>query len=111
MAWIAAAASVAGAAIQANGRKSAAEQMGVKSDNRTSEAVFDNSGWNVSFGSSRIDSTAVKTVDQNASQPSGLGSASSFLPSLGQLSPDEQKTMLYVAIGAVVLIAWKRKKK
>lgn len=111
MAWIAAVASVAGAAISANAKKGAGPAMGMTTDARTSEAVFDNSGWNVSFGSSKIDSTAVKTVDQaGPSTPNSLG-INDPLSSIGQLLPTDNKTLIYVAIGAVVLIAWKRKKK
>lgn len=85
--------------------------VGMNTDGRTSEAVFDNSGWNVSFGSSKIDSTAVKTVDQaGPSTPNSLG-LNDALASFGDMLPGDNKTMVYVAIGALVLIAWKRKKK
>jgi len=110
-AWLAAAVQLGGAAIAANSKKSAGGGMGMTTDARTSEAVFDNSGWNVSFGSSKIDSTAVKSVDQaGPSTPNAIG-INDPLSSLGQLLPTDNKTMIYVAIGAVVLIAWKRKKK
>lgn len=109
-AWISAAASVAGAAISANAKKGTGSMPGMATDARTSEAVFDNSGWNVSFGSSKIDSTAVKSVDQaGPSTPNSMG-FNDPLSSLGQLLPTDNKTLIYVAIGAIVLISWKRKK-
>lgn len=55
------------------------------------ELVFDNSGWNVAYGGSKIDSEASKSTSQGG--VSGMGEMSSYLP------------FFAVAVGAVVL--WK----
>lgn len=129
MPWIA----LASAAVGAYGAKEkakaqtamAGEMAGkmspaMSSDGRTVETVFDNSGWNVSFGSSKIDSTAVKSVDQAGpslpqSQTTAQGVPSygmgAYAPGLsGSLGGIDQTTMIYIAVAAVVLIAWKKKK-
>ena len=86
---------------------------GIATDGRTAEAVFDNSGWNVSFGSSRIDSTATKTVDQDgASVPNSLSPSpfAGFGQSLGQATGLTETQMVYAAVAVGLVLVWKRKK-
>lgn len=80
-------------------------------DFRTSEAVFDNSGWNVSFGQSKIDSTAVKTTDlAGATAPgSGLDMGSGLGQSLGLGTIDSQTLM--IGAGALVAVVLLKRKK
>lgn len=59
-----------------------------------SEAVFDNSGWNVTFGTGNIDSTSEKSTSTGAG---GLGGMTAYLPYFA------------VAVGAVIL--WRMTKK
>lgn len=110
MAWIAAVAGVASTAISANAKKSAAGISGPSMDARSTEAVFDNSGWNINFGSGKIDSTAVKTVDQaGSSAPNGTAYGDP-LASMGQMLGGNNNTLIYAALAGVFLLAWKRKK-
>lgn len=97
MAWV----PLAAAAIQGGSSAAKAAPAGPSS----ADAVFgggmnwgfDNSGWNVAFSGSEIDSTAHKTLDQAAGTPGGLsglmGQADQYLP--------------YAIIFIVGLVAWK----
>ena len=77
-------------------------------DYRTTEAVFDNSGWNVSFGSSRITSSAEKETNLKGADGSGSGLSSGLG---GMLAGMDQGTMLLIAgLGLAVLIAIKKRK-
>jgi hypothetical protein len=120
MAWIAAAISAVGGVVAAK-QRSAANSIGMgqgmqaATDARTSEAVFDNSGWNVSFGSSKIDSTASKTIAQEGPAPStnmaatpvgyGQPGISASLPAL-----NSSNMLTYAAIAGIFLIVWKKRK-
>ena len=80
-----------------------------KPDFRTTEAVFDNSGWNVSFGHSRITSDAEKSTSLRGADGSGSGlSAGGMGGLLSSMSPE---FMLIAAAGvlAVVIVLKKRK--
>ena len=80
-----------------------------KPDFRTTEAVFDNSGWNVSFGNSRITSDAEKSTSLRGADGSGSGlSAGGFGGLLSSVSPE----FLLLAAGgilAIVIVLKKRK--
>lgn len=94
--------------------------MGMETQARSVDAIFDNSGWNVSFGSSKIDSVADKTLSQtgasapvspamgvNQPVPFGLSPYAQSAP-FG-LSGIDQNTLLYAGIGLALVIAWKKK--
>lgn len=121
MAWIAAAigavGSVASAKIKANGSAiGMGHGVGMNTDARSVENIFDNSGWNVSFGSSKIDSTASKTtsqagavvpnsVSQSQGDPlAGLGN------SLGQSVASIDPVLIYAGVGVLALMALKKRK-
>jgi len=59
-----------------------------------SEAVFDNSGWNVNFGSGDVSSTAEKTTSTGAGS---MGNMTDYLPYFA------------AAVGAIIL--WRMTKK
>lgn len=108
--------SIAKSKIEADSRKAGGMMGGMNSspDFRTTEAVFDNSGWNVSFGNSKIDSTASKTTTQSgASAPgSGIdaGMGNSLLPSLGSLGQVDQSTLIYGGVGLLALMMLRKRK-
>jgi hypothetical protein len=60
-----------------------------------SEAVFDNSGWNVNFGGGEIDSTSEKTTSTGAG---GMGNMTDYVPYFA------------AAVGAIILWRMSRKK-
>lgn len=120
MAWIAAAIGAVGGAVQAKERTKQAASMGMSNapDFRTSEAIFDNSGWNVSFGSSKIDSTATKTNEQSgASAPGaglsagGAGAGVGFLPAVSSSLGVTDQQLIYGAVAVGVMLIWKKRKK
>lgn len=78
-------------------------------DFRTTEAVFDNSGWNVSFGNSKIDSYAEKSTDLKGADGRGSGLSAG---GLGGLLQGVNGPALLVIAGAalVVVIALKKRK-
>lgn len=80
-----------------------------KPDFRTTEAVFDNSGWNVSFGNSRITSDAEKSTSLRGADGSGSGLSAGGLG--GMLSSVSPEVLLLVAGGilAIVIVMKKRK--
>lgn len=88
--------------------------MGMETEARSVNAIFDNSGWNVAFHGSEIDSTAEKT--QNASGPTVPVSPSLGATNIGQpaavpfagLGIDNQ-TLMYGAVGLALVMAWKKK--
>lgn len=85
--------------------------MGMETDARSVNAIFDNSGWNVAFAGAKIDSTAEKSQSANgASVPNS--------PSLGQTVLGQQpgaglgidpQFLIYGAIGLLLVMAWKKK--
>lgn len=84
--------------------------MGMAADARGTDAIFDNSGWNVSFGNSKIESAAEKTLSQSGPSPtnspilgSANGAASSALAGIDQ-------NVIYAAIFVALLLVWKNKK-
>lgn len=89
--------------------------MGFSTDARAVDAIFDNSGWNVSFGNSKIDSTAEKSIAQtgpNVPNSPSLGNTAIGQPANGgqaQMLPGVDNNLIYAALGAAVLIAWKKK--
>lgn len=119
MAWIAGAIAVMGAAKASNDRKETARTESFKMagmDGRTTEAVFDNSGWNINFGSGSIDSTATKSVDQAGAAGPAFPSMPDYadpLAGLGQMMPamPADKTLIYAGVGLLALLALKRKSK
>lgn len=60
-----------------------------------SEAVFDNSGWNISFGEGDITSTSEKTTSTGAG---GMGNVNDYMP------------YFIAAVGAIILWRMSRKK-
>lgn len=60
-----------------------------------SEAVFDNSGWNVNFGSGDIDSNAEKSTSTGAGD---MGNMTDYVP------------YFMAAVGAIILWRMSRKK-
>lgn len=95
--------------------------MGMETEARSVDAIFDNSGWNVSFGSSKIESVADKTLSQtgasapvspamgvNQPVPYGLSPYSQAAP-FG-LQGIDSNTLIYAGLGLALVIAWKNKK-
>lgn len=121
MAWMAlamAGVSAYTAKQKADAAQAGGDMMGMtnKPDLRTNEAVFDNSGWNVSFGSSKIDSTASKTTElSGASAPgagltAGGGSGLGFVPAMSNSLGITEQQMIYGAVAVGLLLVWKKKK-
>lgn len=121
MAWVAlgvAAIGAYGKSQEAKAKSGAAGLMpsiGMDTEARSVNAIFDNSGWNVSFGNSEIDSTAEKS--QNASGPNLPQSPSLGATNIGQPAPSaapfaglDNQTLIYGAVGLALLAAWKNKK-
>lgn len=86
--------------------------IGMETEARSVNAIFDNSGWNVSFGNSKIDSTAEKT--QNASGPSlpqspSLGATTIGQPAASPFAGIDNNTLVYGALGLALVMAWKKK--
>lgn len=74
----------------------------------TNEAVFDNSGWNVSIGGGAIDSTAEKTTSQSGATAPGSGFGQLF--SQAGLGGIDRTTMVYGAAALLILVmVWKKK--
>lgn len=86
--------------------------MGMETDARSVNAIFDNSGWNVSFGNSEIDSTAEKSQSANgASVPNSINPGQTVLgqqSGVAGLGIDPQ-FLIYGAIGLLLVMAWKKK--
>lgn len=84
-------------------------------DGRTTQAMFDNSGWNVSFGdNSPITSTAHKTASQSAIPNSmdGLGSlGGGYVPVAPGIGIEGNNLMPYLLWAGVALIVIKILKK
>lgn len=94
---------------------SIAQQPAVKNDPvfQTSEQVFDNSGWNIAFAGSRIDSTAEKTTSQQGADApgSGVGQQGGLIPAIQSAFGNiDQKTLIYAGVGVLALAIWKRRK-
>lgn len=116
---IGAVASVASANINKNKGGAAGQggffsEISPNADGKTTQAMFDNSGWNVSFGdNSPITSTAQKTASQSAIPNSmdGLGSSGGgYVPVAPGFGLDGN-LMPYLVWGAVALIVIKIIKK
>lgn len=90
MGWLMAGSSVLGSALKSGGGNA-----GPSSANSmfATELVFDNSGWNVAFGGSKIDSEASKSTEQGGATGGMAGDLQSYFP------------FFAVAIAAVVV--WK----
>lgn len=121
MAWVAlgvAAIGAYGKTQEAKSKSSGGGMMpgiGMETESRSVNEIFDNSGWNVSFGNSKIDSTAEKS--QNASGPNLPQSPSLGATNIGQPAASaapfaglDNQTLIYGAVGIALLAAWKNKK-
>ena len=119
MAWVALGVAAIGAygktqeaKAKAGGAAGLMPTIGMDTDARSVNAIFDNSGWNVAFGNAEIDSTAEKT--QNASGPSVPNSPSLGATNIGQpaavgMAGIDNQTLIYAGLGLALLLAWKRK--
>lgn len=118
MAWVSLGTAAIGAYAAVESSKNKAKSgggmpsMGMETDARSVNAIFDNSGWNVAFAGAKIDSTAEKS--QNASGPSVPNSPSLGQTVLGQpagvgLGIDPQY-LIYGAIALFLVMAWKKNK-
>lgn len=90
--WLGVASAFAGGLGQSMGTAPA----GPSSAAGRSEAVFDNSGWNVSFGAGNIDSTSEKSTSTGAGSLGGQ--MTDYLP------------YFVAAVGAIILWRMSRKK-
>lgn len=84
-----------------------------KPTSQTSEAVFDNSGWNIAFSGSRIAADVDKTTSQRGadSTGAGIGGQGGILPAIqsafGQV---DGNTLMYAGVGLLALMLWKKRK-
>jgi hypothetical protein len=84
-----------------------------KPTSQTSEAVFDNSGWNIAFAGSRIAADVDKTTSQRGADSSGagVGEQGGIIPgiqsALGQI---DGTTLMYAGVGFLALMLWKKRK-
>ncbi|AXS79860.1 hypothetical protein [Dechloromonas sp. HYN0024] len=77
-------------------------------DAKSTQAMFDNSGWNVSFGNnSPITSTAQKTASQDNTP---LQTNAGYGPAAASLGNGNWTTYLIVALVVLVIIKHKKKK-
>ncbi len=88
--WIGVASSFAGGLGQGMGSPAAPSSAVGRS-----EAVFDNSGWNVNFGEGALSSTSDKTTSTGAG---GMGNMTDYVP------------YFVAAVGAIILWRMSRKK-
>jgi hypothetical protein len=113
MAWVA----LGVAAVNAYGQSESAKNksgsampgMGMAADARGTDAIFDNSGWNVSFGSSKIESAAEKTMSQSGPSPTNSPALGSTIGTAGSALAGIDQNIIYAAIFVALLLAWKRK--
>lgn len=116
MAWVA----LGVAAVNAYGASEAAKNksaagggmpgMGMAADARGTDAIFDNSGWNVSFGNSKIESAAEKTLSQSGPAPTNAPILGSANGAAGQGLAGIDQNVIYAAIFVALLLVWKNKK-
>lgn len=81
--------------------------------NGTTEAIFDNSGWNIAFDGSSITSTAEKTIDQGATSAGGSQPGLQYPYGAGTVGAGVQASgdwLLYGAVFIVVVLALKKRK-
>lgn len=91
--------------------------IGMDTEAKSVNAIFDNSGWNVAFGGSDIDSTAEKSLAQSGpavpnspslgattigGQPAPAGYAGGF-------AGIDNQTLLYGGLVLFAVMAWKKK--
>jgi len=104
MAWIALGVALIGAAGTA---ASAPKISSTPANFGGSNFAFDNSGWNINFGSGALTSSATKTTSQ------GTGVPVPGVTTLPGIAGVDQQTLMIAGMGLVVVmaLAWKRKRK
>lgn len=117
MAWIAAAIGAVGAIASSNNTKSKAGGSstgagGIATDTNAgpgAQAMFDNSGWNVTFGNnSGITSSATKTASQTQTPNT---TQNDYLPSLAGGIGGNNNMITYAVIGVFIVLIIKKMKK
>lgn len=120
MAWVALGVAAIGAygktqeaKAKSNGAASMMPTIGMDTEAKSVNAIFDNSGWNVAFPGATIESSAEKS--QNASGPTvpispSLGATTiGAQPAAVGLAGIDNQTLIYAGLGLALLLAWKRK--